>query len=379
MNHIAKGRPGGVSADGPDTSSEQPTTTPPGPAGHEPASPPRQDGGAGHKNAPQWAATGATNSAAAKSGATQPDGTKPSAERPGAITPHRNAPDTAMAGTRSPAPKAPDQNDLDQDALDKVTPETVTLDSDALAQGLSGRERDFLHRIFGGDLSRYSCRTQAIGFTGLGRVLDAGAGFGQWTLALAQNNAEVTALEYDPGRTGVILRAAQQLGLANVRAHTGDMAALPYGDASFDAVFCYSAIYIARWRLALAEFARVLRPGGRLYICANGFGFALHNLVENPNPSRDFHPRLHALKSVLKTLSHGAVCAGADWILSPEGLETALRGLDFDHVRVDGDGRLAAHGAKPGPSFYAARRYGMWNVFELLARKGTQTGKERHD
>ncbi len=46
----------------------------------------------------------------------------------------------------------------------------------------------------------------------------------------------------------------------------GDMAALPFAKAQFDAVFDYAAIHhTADWRLVLAEIYRTLKPGGQIF------------------------------------------------------------------------------------------------------------------
>ncbi|MEZ0470214.1 ArsR/SmtB family transcription factor [Luteimonas salinilitoris] len=53
----------------------------------------------------------------------------------------------------------------------------------------------------------------------------------------------------------------------NVEVHEGDMHALPYADAEFDLVVLMHALtYAARPAQAVAEAARVLRPGGRLLL-----------------------------------------------------------------------------------------------------------------
>ena len=57
----------------------------------------------------------------------------------------------------------------------------------------------------------------------------------------------------------------QERGIRNVQAHQGDFHALPWADASFDQAYSIEAFCYARDHAsALAEVARVLRPGGTL-------------------------------------------------------------------------------------------------------------------
>jgi len=63
------------------------------------------------------------------------------------------------------------------------------------------------------------------------------------------------------------MRRAAGRGLANLTATRGDAASLPYPDASFDAVVLTTVLgEIRDQRSAMAEIARVLRPGGRLVV-----------------------------------------------------------------------------------------------------------------
>jgi ubiquinone/menaquinone biosynthesis C-methylase UbiE len=69
----------------------------------------------------------------------------------------------------------------------------------------------------------------------------------------------------------------RQRGLNNVQ--QGDIHALPFPDASFDAVICSSVLYhqwVSDVEGAVREMHRVLRPGGALLIIAPAFPF-LHS------------------------------------------------------------------------------------------------------
>ena len=91
------------------------------------------------------------------------------------------------------------------------------------------------------------------------RVLEIGCGQGVGLRYLAdQSQASVTGVDLSIVATLLARRA----GLAVRRASTH---ALPFADASFDAVFMIEALFVfAGWARALPEVRRVLTPGGHL-------------------------------------------------------------------------------------------------------------------
>ena len=67
----------------------------------------------------------------------------------------------------------------------------------AAAGNLDSFSRDYLQRMYAGSSTRYEDRLRAIGFVGKTQVLDAGCGFGQWSLAMAGLNHRVWAVDID--------------------------------------------------------------------------------------------------------------------------------------------------------------------------------------
>ncbi len=102
------------------------------------------------------------------------------------------------------------------------------------------------------------------------RVLDLACGHGRHARALSPQVRVLVGLD----QSADYLARAGDSGALLVR---GDLRALPFPDRSFDAVYSwYSSLFMYRDRdneRALAEAARVLRPGGQL-------------LVQHANPAR---------------------------------------------------------------------------------------------
>jgi ubiquinone/menaquinone biosynthesis C-methylase UbiE len=102
------------------------------------------------------------------------------------------------------------------------------------------------------------------------RVLEIGPGTGYYTLELAEwlgADGQLEIFDIQQEMLDHTMRQVEERGLANVAATQGDARALPYGDASFDAVVLVTVLgEIPDPDAALAEIARVLRPGGRLLV-----------------------------------------------------------------------------------------------------------------
>ena len=99
------------------------------------------------------------------------------------------------------------------------------------------------------------------------RVLDVAAGNGPSVLLLAQRfRCQVVGLEFGAAAVAEAARRAGAAGLAAlVEFVQGDGEALPFSDGAFDALVCECSFCTFPDKpTAAAEFARVLRPGGRL-------------------------------------------------------------------------------------------------------------------
>ncbi|HUK69997.1 MAG TPA: methyltransferase domain-containing protein [Streptosporangiaceae bacterium] len=162
------------------------------------------------------------------------------------------------------------------------------------------REAGALLRWLGGDLR------------GL-RVLDVAGGDGYWAGQARRRGAE--AVSIDLARAKMLRGRALTSAPALVE---GDALRLPFADGSFDRVMSICAIeHFDDGDRALAEMARVLRPGGELVMSAD----ALTRATQWPDLYRAHCARFH----VKRTYTHETLTR----LLRPSGLEVMEHAYQF--------------------------------------------------
>jgi ubiquinone/menaquinone biosynthesis C-methylase UbiE len=96
------------------------------------------------------------------------------------------------------------------------------------------------------------------------RVLDVACGTGNLAIPFARQGAVVTGVDIAPN---LLIQARERAAMENLNAtfDEGDAEQLPYADSTFDVVATmFGAMFAPRPGLVASEFARVLKPGGRL-------------------------------------------------------------------------------------------------------------------
>jgi len=139
------------------------------------------------------------------------------------------------------------------------------------------------------------------------RVLDVAAGNGNATLAAARRGARVTSTDYVAGLLdrGAERARAERL---DVSFQVADVEALPFADASFDAVLStFGVMFAPDHAKSAAEMARVCRPGGRIGLAnwtPDGFIGQLFKTLGRhlPPPAGVQPPSLWGVESHLSTL-----------------------------------------------------------------------------
>jgi ArsR family transcriptional regulator len=98
-------------------------------------------------------------------------------------------------------------------------------------------------------------------------IADLGAGEGTLSQLLAQRAKHVIAVDNSPRMVEFGAQLAREHGVANLEFRLGDLEAPPITDSSVDlALFSQALHHAQKPARAVAEAARILRPGGRLVI-----------------------------------------------------------------------------------------------------------------
>jgi ubiquinone/menaquinone biosynthesis C-methylase UbiE len=122
---------------------------------------------------------------------------------------------------------------------------------------------------FNSFLDRYQRKAFARLLTGVevpgGRVLDVGTGVGRWARWFAERGAtSVTGIDIEPARLAIARSHDRSINYLDMPADQ-----LGFAEASFDIVSCVTVLQHVPDNVkhkALAEFSRVLKPGGKAVI-----------------------------------------------------------------------------------------------------------------
>ena len=100
-----------------------------------------------------------------------------------------------------------------------------------------------------------------------GKVLDAGCGGGGMPLSLAEEAALVVGIDPAERFQDAGVRLGRERGLRHLHFALADGMALPFASRTFDLVLSHAVIeHVADAPLYLRECARVLAPGGHVYL-----------------------------------------------------------------------------------------------------------------
>ncbi len=119
--------------------------------------------------------------------------------------------------------------------------------------------------------------------------IGCGRGVGIEIILDVFKSSHVTAFDLDPQLVELARRRTQRFG-ERVALSVGTATQIDTSEESFDAVFDFGVIHqIAEWRTAVAECARVLKPGGRFYfesVSSRFYRLPMNLAMERESPVR---------------------------------------------------------------------------------------------
>ncbi|MFN3397502.1 MAG: class I SAM-dependent methyltransferase [Sulfurimicrobium sp.] len=157
-------------------------------------------------------------------------------------------------------------------------------------------------------------------------ILELGCGRAEKTRAISHSGKarSITALEVDEIQHAANLRNDD---LANVTFRLGGAEAIPAEDGSFDIVLMFKSLHhvpVARMDQAMAEIARVLRPGGLAYISEPVFAGEFNEIL------RLFHDEKAVREAAFSAIER-AVSAGIFELEKQKFFSTPSRYETFGH------------------------------------------------
>lgn len=101
-----------------------------------------------------------------------------------------------------------------------------------------------------------------------GRLLDAGCGSGKYLIPLQMRGFDVIGVDVSPGALKLAAKGSVCRGL-DIKLFSADICHMPFQDTAFDIILCYGVLQhlmSEERELAIREFRRLLRKGGKLFL-----------------------------------------------------------------------------------------------------------------
>jgi len=238
---------------------------------------------------------------------------------------------------------------------------------DGVWNDMTSAERAFAESELAGKRSRdfYRRRVAALGFIGRERVLDLGCGLGQWSVALAEVNGSVLGVDPNKRRLTTARALRDATGIDNLDLSAAWAESLPVADGVFDLVFCYGVFMFTDMPRCLREIRRVTRPGARIYLNANTWGWYAHLLLDRGILRGDWSMARTAARMVGRAFTG----ATSQVLARRRRLEADARAAGLRVVAIGPEGSLSFGGSEPPEPAYPRRFYGMTSILELVAER----------
>jgi ubiquinone/menaquinone biosynthesis C-methylase UbiE len=221
--------------------------------------------------------------------------------------------------------------------------------SDSSEEAFFAGENDllFAKRMFISGHEFYEDNLERLGLGGLGLVIDAGCGYGQWSVALAKKNRRTLAIDDSPNRIRFLDSLANLSQINNLDVELSSVTKIPVPDGSVDAVFSYGVVFCTPWKETLLEFARTLRPGGLLVFNATSLDWFSYLWKTRHNECSDYRPRKVVAEAFVNSLKYEL--GETDWlgqvVMDPQEVVEFLHQIGFAEVQQGWEGSLESRHA----------------------------------
>jgi SAM-dependent methyltransferase len=121
-------------------------------------------------------------------------------------------------------------------------------------------------------------------------ILDIGCGYGKLMAHLAHHGTRVVGIEVDRR----LIDHCRDIGLD---AHEGCAEKVPFPDDLFDRIVCSVVVPYTDERLAVAEWERVIKPGGSIFATLHGIGYGLRYMLKG----KGLKQRIYGSRMLLNT------------------------------------------------------------------------------
>jgi len=161
-------------------------------------------------------------------------------------------------------------------------------------------------------------------------VLDVGCGGGRYMGQLARRGVRIVGVDANK-------HAVAECRERGLNVIVGVAEKLPFEDRSFDAIVCNGVLPYVRERACIQEWARVLRPGGTVFVMTHGIGYALWVIVHTPFLETKAYGAMMLVSTVLYRITGKRL---GYFVHTTRWLETAYRRAGFTLEHSDEQQRL---------------------------------------
>lgn len=233
---------------------------------------------------------------------------------------------------------------------------------------MNAAEIDFIEKEYTGQRTPeyYQRRLENLGFTQLETVIDAACGIGQWASVLGTLNNRVHAFDFDARR--IELARIMHGQAENITFDQAAMESSRLPDTCANAIFCYGAFMFSDMDRSLAEFWRLLKPGGKVYLNYNDWGWQIHLALNLGLRQGRIKPIKWSLRAILRHLAD----KHSQCVVTPASFRRMLANQPWREIASGPEGSLNPTQRHAGvPPGYPPHTLGLRNISESLIEKPT--------